>query len=116
MAVQAFSAPDCADFARATELFPAVGGVPAASDQLVLQVNAPASRVRVQLLRADTPVTEAILCVPLEGARIGFTKRMPPAANGRTQRGLPLDAHRNDPDRGGAEPDLRDRAERDGVR
>lgn len=73
MAVQAFSAPDCADFARATELFATVNGSPTANDMLILQINAPASRVRAQLLRADAPVTEAILCLPIDGARVGFS-------------------------------------------
>jgi hypothetical protein len=74
MSVQGFVAPDCA-LAKATELMVAANGDAAAGPQdIVVQVNAPASRVRAQLLNGDKPLADAVLCesVP-DGPRTGFT-------------------------------------------
>jgi hypothetical protein len=74
MSVQGFFAPDCA-LAKATELLVAAssdaGGGP---QDIIVQVNAPASRIRAQLLNGDKPLADPVLCesVP-DGPRTGFT-------------------------------------------
>ena len=73
LAVAAFVAPNC-DVGRAGELYAAVVGKPSKTDELVVQINAPSSRTRAQLMRGDSAIGSAILCLPIEGGpRIGFT-------------------------------------------
>jgi hypothetical protein len=74
MSVQGFVAPDCA-FAKATELTVTANGVPRGGiEDIVVQINAPASRVRAQLMNRDKPLADPVLCesVP-DGPRTGFT-------------------------------------------
>lgn len=73
LAVAAFVAPNC-EMGRAGELFAALVGKPGKTEELVVQINAPSSRMRAQLLRGVTPLADPVLCQQLAQApRIGFT-------------------------------------------
>lgn len=73
MAVQLFMAPGC-DSAKATALYAAVIGPPNFGDHVIVQVNAPASRVRAQFARGGQRLGESALCKAIDsGPRVGFT-------------------------------------------
>jgi hypothetical protein len=72
ISIQGYMAPDCT-FSRATELVVTTVG-DAAGDDIIVQVNAPASRVRAQFLNRDKPLAEPVLCEALgDGPRTGYT-------------------------------------------
>jgi hypothetical protein len=74
MSVQGFVAPDCA-LSKATELMVTANGEPKGGvEDIIVQVNAPSSRVRAQLMNRDKPLSDPVLCesVP-DGPRTGFT-------------------------------------------
>lgn len=73
IAINAFFAPAC-DAAKASEFFVAMMEQSQDTKVLVVQVNAPSSRVRAQLERGDTRLADPVICTPTEaGPRIGFT-------------------------------------------
>jgi hypothetical protein len=73
IAINAFVAPAC-DAAKASEFFAAILGQPQEEQVLVVQVNAPSSRVRAQLERGDRRLGDPVICTPADaGPRIGFT-------------------------------------------
>lgn len=73
IAINAFVAPAC-DATKASEFFVTMLEQSQDTKVLVVQVNAPSSRVRAQLERGDARLADPVICTPTEaGPRIGFT-------------------------------------------